>query len=125
MSQLDTRYNQIIVNLKRVSIEDLDCREAEPLYLELLEFLKINSDKKDCLSEKLANRVKNAQQPWEAVQFCMRELKWEAVKNAALGRRNSADDPRVISVMNDILAVYENEWEDADMYQYYSKEGGS
>ena len=125
MNQLDTRYNEIIANLKRVNIESLDCREAEPLYLELLEFLKVNLDKKEYFAKKLANRVKNAQEPWEAIQFCMRELKWEAVKNAALDRISSTDDPRVISVMNDILAVYEDEWEDADLYKYYSKEDDS
>ena len=125
MNQLDIRYNQIITNLKKVTTEDLDCREAEPLYLELLEFLKINLNKKDYLAEKLGNRVKNAQQPWEAIQFCMRELKWEVVRNAVLDRRNSTDDPRIISVMNDILAVYEDEWEDADLYKYYSEKDES
>jgi hypothetical protein len=59
--------------------------------------------------------------PLQIIIFCMRELQWEEIKNAAISEKNNTNDWRIISSMNDILQVYETEWEDADMYQYYSK----
>ena len=42
--------------------------------------------------------------------------------DAVLNKIEESDDLRIISAMNDILEVYEDEWEDADLYEYYSKE---
>ena len=95
----------------------------EPELLSILNFAKANPDKQNELSEcfiGIINDYRNG--PLEIVVFSMRELQWSEVKNAALTRKQSSDDPRVWSAMNDVLNVYEKEWEDADLYKYYSKE---
>jgi hypothetical protein len=58
--------------------------------------------------------------PLEIVIFSMRELQWRDIKAAAYEKKQSSKDPRIWASMNDVLAVYEEEWEDADLYEYYS-----
>lgn len=97
--------------------------ELEPELLDSLNFVKANLNKRNVLSQcfiDIVNDYRNG--PLEIVVFSMRELQWVEVKDAALSRKQISDDPRVQSAMNDVLAVYEDEWEDADLYKYYSKE---
>ncbi len=93
----------------------------EPFLLKILNHIKLNDSLKDIYINYfimlIGNRILG---PFEIIVFCMRELKWPEVAEQAIYKKNNSDDPRVISVMNDILAVYEDEWEDADLYSYYS-----
>ena len=93
----------------------------EPELLDILNFVKANLEKRNILSQcfiDIINDFRNG--PLEIVIFSMRELKWCEVKNAALNRKKNNDDPRVWSAMDHVLAVYEDKWEDADLYKYYS-----
>jgi hypothetical protein len=65
--------------------------------------------------------IGNENEPWELVQFCMRELQWKEGKESITKLRDDSNDLRFVTVMNDILAVYEDKWEDEDLYIYYSK----
>lgn len=97
--------------------------ELEPELLDILNFVKANPNKRNVLSQcfiDIVNDYRNG--PLEIVVFSMRELQWDEVKDAASSRMQISDDPRVQSAMNDVLAVYKDEWEDADLYKYYSKE---
>lgn len=95
--------------------------EIEPKLLDILNFVKANLDKRNILSQcfiDIINDYRNG--PLEIVIFSMRELKWNEVKNAALNRKKISGDPRVWSAMDDVLAVYKDKWEDAELYKYYS-----
>lgn len=97
--------------------------EIESELLDILSFVKTNLNERNELSKcfiEIVNDYRNG--PLEIVIFSMRELKWDEVRNAALNRKLISDDPRVWSAMNDVLAVYEDEWEDAELYKYYSSE---
>jgi hypothetical protein len=95
--------------------------EIEPKLLDILNYVKANLNKRNILSQcfiDIINDYRNG--PLEIVIFSMRELKWDEVKNAALNRKKISDDPRVWSAMDDVLAVYKDKWEDAELYKYYS-----
>lgn len=97
-------------------------RDLEPYLLDILKFTKNNLELKSKLAKsfiKIINDHRNG--PLEIVMFAMRELRWEEVMMAALERKRTSTDPRVWTGMNDVLDVYEDDWEDADMYEYYSK----
>ena len=98
--------------------------EIENLLVDFLEFLKDHFDEQaeleDCFIDLISDRTRG---PYEIVVFCMRELQWPKVKEAVIERIESTDDPRIHSCMNDILAVYAKEWEDSDLFEYYSSDG--
>jgi hypothetical protein len=103
-----------------------DCRKAEPLYVKILKLVKSHADLRQEFVGAFLAMLGGKDGPWELIQFCMRELQWVEIKEALVNLRkaeiNGSHDWRVISVLNDILAVYEPVWEDADLYEYYSKE---
>lgn len=95
----------------------------EPSLLRILNHIKKNQHLKPEFVEYFSLLINDGTVgPYEIIVFCMRELQWQEVADAALNEIEENDDPRIISVMNDILEVYEDEWEDEDLYEYYSKE---
>ena len=57
----------------------------------------------------------------EIVIYCMRELKWKSVYDAAYRIHCESLDIREKHIAEDILAVYENDWDNEDLWDYYSK----
>ncbi len=96
--------------------------DLEPDLLAILEFTKKNLKHRDilvdCFVELVYDRTIG---PFEIIVFCMRELQWEEIKEAAIAKCNKTHDPRVHAVMDDILEVYEPEWEFAEIYKYYAE----
>ena len=101
--------------------ENGDTHYYEPFLLAILTYVKslpgFESDFKSCFL-KLLNEPNLG--IWEIVAFSMRELKWPEVRAEAEKILAQDNDYRVKQVMQDILDVYEEEWDDADMWQYYS-----
>jgi len=95
--------------------------EVEPIFLVMLNMLKSNPQLRTQFISCILNMLDDGTLPFEAIQFSMRELKWDEVKQGIIDRLGRSEDPRVHSVMNELLAVYEDGWEDEDLYQYYLK----
>lgn len=95
--------------------------DIEENLLEILVFIKNNIQYRADISNYFIDRIHRKKIfPLEIIIFAMRELQWPEIKEAALDEINAADDPRIISAMNHILEVYDKEWQDAEMYKYYS-----
>lgn len=97
--------------------------EFESLLLELLNFVKSRSQDaayfKQCFID-IVIGVKYV--PFEAVEFCMRELQWPEVRDVALRRLIDSPDFRVKDIMNRIIEVYDQVWQNRDLYAYYSQD---
>jgi hypothetical protein len=123
MSDVKIIFKEMAMIAQKKCENTYGSEELEPELLDILNFVKANLNKRNVLSQcfiDIVNDYRNG--PLEIVIFSMRELQWDEVKDAALSRKQISDDPRVQSAMNDVLAVYKDEWEDADLYKYYSKE---
>lgn len=105
--------------------EALTCgvNEIEPELLKVLMFIKEHHSETEFFKNFILKIMvdKSPYYPHEIVVFCMRELQWSEVSRLAKLEKDKADDWRVIAIMDTILEVYDVEWEDADMYEYYSK----
>ena len=97
--------------------------ELEDLLLDLLEFVKNHPEERDNLVEGFLQLVDQRDKgPFEILVFCMRELRWTAVRDRVAAKIRGSDDPRVGNALGKVLAVYEDEWPDADLYDYYRAE---
>lgn len=94
--------------------------ELEPYLLAVLEFVKKNIDHRTELVECFKILVNEDRGPIEVLEFCMRELRWKEVQEAVIQTMKENTDIRVLDALNRILAVYEDEWEDGNLYKYYS-----
>lgn len=83
-------------------------RGIEPYLLDILEFVNKNIKYRRELAQCFINIVKDYHYgPDEIVIFCMRELQWEEVLEAAIQTHIANRDPRVKAVMNHIIEVYD------------------
>ncbi|GAB4393535.1 MAG: hypothetical protein Tsb005_12250 [Gammaproteobacteria bacterium] len=106
--------------------------QIEDLLLKMLNFIKAHDDYRDSFvvyfSEKISGEGENDlvygnyNHLIQIIQFCMREMQWPEIKEAAIRRKSASSDWRVIGTMDQILEVYETEWPDDELYEYYSKE---
>jgi len=94
--------------------------ELEPYLLQILQFVQSNSNSREELVENFKTIVKEEKWPIEILEFCMRELKWDEIKLSVLQEMSNSSDLRVRDALSRVLAVYEKEWEDSDLYKYYS-----
>ncbi len=94
--------------------------EIEPHLLDILQFVKNHPNEKTKFVNCFITLVRGHCGPLEIVEFCMRELQWPEVREAALQRQLDSKDFRVLDAMENIIAVYSDKWDDADLYQYYT-----
>ena len=94
----------------------------EKYFVDALNTIKENEKNKAEILHYFANIMNGKiDMPPELIEFCMRELQWIEIKDLAL-KLIAKGDPRIQSTMEHIIEVYEREWEDADLYKYYSGE---
>ena len=108
--------------LKQKEAISFGVNEIESELLKILKHIKNDKENRELIKQFLIQIVKGIKlYPLEIIIFCMRELQWEEIKEVAIYESKNTNDWRIISSMKQILAVYDSEWEDADMYEYYSK----
>jgi hypothetical protein len=122
MNYVMKKFEHLSRKANTVLNKTFDCREVEPIYVEILNLIKANPSSRKQFAKALLSILDGKNAPWELIQFCMRELQWQEVKDELEKKIYLAEDPRVIAVLQDILAVYEIRWDHADLYEYYSKE---
>jgi len=97
--------------------EELDI-SYETSMIEVLNFVKSNSDQKDLFVARFEEMLMSNNSPFEVVAFCMRELQWLEIKEFVVSKMNPSQDPRSESLRG-VLTAYDEVWLDADMYDYY------
>jgi len=122
MNEIMRKFDDLCLESQKVLDETYDTIQVEPSYLRLLSLLKNNPEFKSIFVVKLLFILDKNNAPWEIIQFCMRELQWNEIKQEIETRLRVAEDLRMVAILNHILEVYDKEWVDADLYKYYSTE---
>ncbi len=129
MKDILNTFHNLAHESSKVLDSTYDCRKAEPYYVEILDLIKAHPEYRAKFVKEFLSILSSGNAPWELIQFCMRELQWEEIKNEIKLEKqkeiNRNHDWRIISVLDHILEVYEKDWDDAELYLYYSKEGDS
>ena len=97
-------------------------KDFEPSFLKVLQFINQHPDHDADFKKRFAASLGEVDGPidWELVQFCMREKQWLEIKAAASEAILHAESSRTISEMEAIIDVYEEEWPDEELYEYYA-----
>jgi hypothetical protein len=99
----------------------LDTKQHEIFLLAILNHVKSHPGLNDQFKSYFIQIIQDPSGPWEVVMYVMRELKWEEVRDATLKWYLKTTDIRTKAVLEDVLAVFEEEWDGSDLYEYYSK----
>jgi|GEM_PF-2346789 len=100
---------------------DTDTRDWEPFLLAILRFCQQNEASHTVLVacfEQILTGDKRV--PLEAVEFCMHTLRWNEIYSLTARLIREATNPRVQSSLSHVLNSFDPEWEDRDLYPYYS-----
>jgi hypothetical protein len=98
--------------------------DVEPFLIDILEFAKAHLDQRDTLVRCFSGLVDGSRNysQW-IVLFCMRELRWPEVQEAANRRFELAGGeraPRLMNWISDVNWVYDDSpWEDAVFFRYF------
>jgi hypothetical protein len=113
-----TNFEGLCRDAAAVLDKDYSLHVAEPFFLKALEIIKANPQLQPEFELALIRAVDGGLEPFEIAEFCMRELRWPAIREHAAEKIKTAD-PRSRQVLQRVLSVYEPVWEDADLYEYY------
>lgn len=98
-----------------------DTKLYEPFLLDILIHVKSNLQFSEEFQKGFIRIIKNPELAiWEIVMYCMRELRWEGVYKATKEEYFHCQDIRKKEVLENILAAFDDDWEDADLFEYYS-----
>jgi len=119
-TNLNTFWELVLVTQNAWN-ETYGVNEIEHHLLDILEFVKKYPGDKDNFIKGFVTLLQENRGPFEIVEFCMRELQWLEVKEATEQIQRKSRDIRVQNVMQRIIDVYSEKWNDADLYKYYSE----
>jgi len=119
-SQLEATLEELFANAQKSCDEHPDEEAAEPDFVRLLEFLLQHPICHEAAEKRFLAGLSTRPLCCELIGFCMHTLRLESVRNEAL-RRIDPNDPRGWGPLSSVVASFEDNWEDADMYEYYRK----
>jgi hypothetical protein len=97
-----------------------DIADLEPLLLDLLDYLSSVGASQQEAEATLIELLDTW--PWgalEALEFTMRTLQWDAVRQALENQLNSDADFRLKDQARHVLEVFEREWPGGEVYATY------
>lgn len=121
-------FNNLCVKIR--SCENSYGEEIESLYEELLDLLKTNVHLQQEYTKALKSAVlqfRNARREGpgilsiDAIAYCMHELRWDDVLQAALEEQRSYFIPRQESTLVRLIEAFEDDWLEAESYERYSR----
>ena len=97
-----------------------DTKKYEPFFINVLKLVKAELDAP--LSEQffLSLMDDSSNDYTDLIMFCMRELRHPLVKEKAKNLCKVSSDVREKNSYERILSVYEDCWEDQDLFEYFS-----
>lgn len=120
MSEVADRFDYLCELATNAYGEELAV-SYESTLVDILKFVANNKLARRELAEKFKRLLLSGDGPFEAVAFCMHELRWPEIQEFAIKTMNSSNDSRSEALRSVVLA-YADDWPDADLYAYYRHE---
>jgi hypothetical protein len=119
-------FNRLVADAVRAEQEIDHCPDMEPYLLAVLNYVKMHPDGEAFFKTEFSKFVQNDNSVgYYLVPFCMRELRWPEVREAArlhmemLQRANQ--HARFMNYFSDLIQAYEElVWDSAILFPYYA-----
>jgi hypothetical protein len=95
--------------------------DFEPFMARLLDLLSARTGVRDHAERDICSGLADGSISHELVGFLMHELRWESVRRTAQKLLDEATDPRVRRPMELVLGSFDDDWEDAVLFDRYRK----
>ena len=129
ISNLIHEFRVLCERVSKVEDENEDGQAIERSYEDLLVFLKANESSRALLSEEIGKIVKSyrhardtgrSELSVDALAYCMHELRWLEVKEAAMSEHRDYFVGRREDILWRLMDAFEADWEKASSYARFS-----
>lgn len=96
--------------------------DFEPAFVCLLDFIKAHPGCRQAAEQRFLDGLSRRPLCYELISACMHSLRMHVVKDEA-ARLIDRENPRGWGPLSDIVASFDDDWEDAEMYDYYRVQG--
>lgn len=93
--------------------------DYEPAFIRLLEFIQSHPACHQAAERRFLDGLTTGSPSWELISFCMHSLRMEAVRREAT-RLIVPENPRGWGALSSIVAAFDDDWEDADLWEYFT-----
>lgn len=113
-------FDRLVQDARRICEGPTSTSDYEELFVQVLSYVKKNGHLDREFRDAFVAMVgEPSRGPWELIAFCMHELRWPEVLERAREYSASSNDPRRIAVAAAIEASYSDDWDAAELYEYY------
>jgi hypothetical protein len=118
-----TRYDQVLADFSKILVSIEEARQdddaLENAMVTLLGFIKEHPESRQVFVSEFLESVSGTKGvELDVVAFCMHELRWPEVLEAAR-TRNRNPHPRSMNLIARIIEAYDDDWDSRDLYAYY------
>lgn len=111
------RLARLYNEARRAGAEGISTSDFEPAAAALLDFIQATPECVDAASRLFVRQVMEAGGSTEVLDYCMHELRWSEVREAARVRVAESEDWRIKTPLASLLAAFEDDWPDAKLYE--------
>ena len=123
MSDIENKFWALCDEAGDVWERSADTKSYEPALLKILELVKNNKNSRGEFENLFADIVSRKRKAiFEIVVFCMRELRWHKVLECINNEIKTSSDYRNTHVLKQMKNVFQDDWDDKDLWNYYSKD---
>jgi hypothetical protein len=128
-AQVVEEFEKLCQHVASAFVPTLGEDKLEPLYGRLLDFLRMHEDYRKELASSLigimekyrhSRESKQTLLPGSAIAYCMHELRWPEIYQFAESENRDFYSKRMATFMTDIMAAYDDDWEDKEFYRRFS-----
>jgi hypothetical protein len=106
---------------KQVSETTLDSRQREPAFLAILQLVQEHPQARSAFAYCFIHLFHWPELgPWNLIEYCMRELRWEEVQSHLAGIAAVTPEINCRSIANRILEVFQDSWPSGRIYVRYA-----
>ena len=107
---------------KQIAETTLDSREREPSFLAVLTFVQEHPQERTAFAYCFIHLFHWPELgPWNLIEYCMRELRWEEVRSHLAGIATVTPEINCRAIANRILAAFEEYWPSGRIYARYGR----
>ena len=120
MTKVTDELRQYIATIERISRVTYSYSDIEQQLIDLLRFLESNMNWRADLEPVLMEIVGTSPDGVvQILEFTMHTLRWDGVHRALENLRDTTPNWNEKRTAERILEAWEDDWEDADLYDYY------
>ena len=122
MNDTTVRYefSQLCMAAAQAYRDHIDALAREPFYARVLQFVTQHPDATDFFRGQFLTMVRNPQEELiDLIQFCMHQLQWQDIADAASGVSSQTNNSRTRRWMELIANSFGDTWPGLDYYEYY------